>query len=73
MNPKRWKWYTWVTTIYFILSLWAMHRIAGRIDGLAGVLEVAILPGLIWLFFFTLYKAADFADRRAKPAKPPQN
>ena len=77
MNPKRWKWYTWVTTIYFILSLITVYRITGLRGGVVEILEIALLPGMIWLFFFTLYKAADIKDKfdnrtKPPPAKPPQ-
>ncbi len=51
MNPKRWHWYTWITSIWFILNLSATYGVTGRIS-LVSVIEAAFLPGLLWVTCF---------------------
>ena len=63
VNPKRWRWYTWFSLIYFILSLITFYRITGLRGGVAEVLEVTIVPGLFWLVWFLIYKASALNDR----------
>ncbi len=62
MNPKRWRWYTWVSIILYVFYLWATQRVTGRIDGISAA-EAALFPGMFWLFWFLLTKASALNDR----------
>lgn len=61
MNPKRWKWYTWLVLVYYILSLITFYRITGLRGGVIEMLEIAMLPGLIWLFLFIIHKGVAYS------------
>ena len=66
------KWYTLITSIWFLFSLVTFYRITGLRGGVAEVLEVALLPGTIWLICFGLHMLAKATAPKTPPTTKPE-
>ena len=72
MNPKRWKWYTWIILVFFPINLVANYSAPG--DAVISVIVCVIYWFFLWLIHQIVrafYLA--FTGKMPPPATPLQN
>lgn len=51
MNPKRWKWYTWIALIYFAINLYVNFNGAP-----ASAIISVFVSGVVWFFLWLIHE-----------------
>lgn len=74
MNPKRWKWYTWIALVYFVLVF------AVNFNGTVGESIISVFVGAVaWFFLYLIHEIVRafylaFTGKMPPPiTKPPQS
>ena len=51
MNPKRWKWYTWVALVYFVINF----SLNFRGNPAEGIISVSVCS-VVWFFLWLIHE-----------------
>ena len=73
MNPKRWRWYTWLALVYFVINFYL------NFQGIPaeGIISV-IVGAIVWFFLWLIHQIVRafylaFTGKMPPPATPLQN